>query len=443
MNPSVVSVVKYEKPYESVARVVELCGGIERIGRDSKVFIKPNVVFWTKETVFPKWGVITTSRVVEDMVILLKEAGIDDITIGEGVVTRVQGDKETPAHAFEYLGYGELVKKYGVKVRNVLDGSFRQMDLGDGILLNFCKEAAESDYIVSLPVLKAHNQTKASLGIKNLKGLIDIKSRKKCHNSDPVKDLHYHVAKLADKMPPVFTLIDGIYSLEKGPGPDGRMFRKDILIASWDILGADKTGAAILGFDPAEVPYIRHAAENHGRTADLSDVTLAGEPIDDLCSPHKFDFPYIEDEEKCIPDQMAKMGMKGLFYRKFDSTMCTYCSELNGVVLSSILYAWQGEDFDRLEVLTGKKMKPSKGMKKTILLGRCMYQAHRDSRDINHMIAVKGCPPDPESVVKALHEAGIDVDKSIFDNIDHLPGLFMERYKNRPEFDESFFRVEQ
>lgn len=36
---------------------------------------------------FPKWGVITTSCVLEDMVIILKERGINDITIGEGTVT--------------------------------------------------------------------------------------------------------------------------------------------------------------------------------------------------------------------------------------------------------------------------------------------------------------------------------------------------------------------
>ena len=30
---------------------------------------------------------ITTSRLVEDAVVLLKERGIDDITIGEGLVT--------------------------------------------------------------------------------------------------------------------------------------------------------------------------------------------------------------------------------------------------------------------------------------------------------------------------------------------------------------------
>jgi transcriptional/translational regulatory protein YebC/TACO1 len=72
----------------------------------------PNIVFWTQAANFPKWGVITTSRVVEDMVILLKEHGIDDITIAEGSVLRDPKDMQTQMHAFENLGYSVLKKKY-------------------------------------------------------------------------------------------------------------------------------------------------------------------------------------------------------------------------------------------------------------------------------------------------------------------------------------------
>ena len=57
------------------------------------------------------------------------------------------------------------------------------------------------------------------------------------------------------------------------------------------------------------------------------------------------------------------------------------------------------------------------------------------------MIPVKGCPPDPEEVVKALHQAGIQADPKLFEQADLLPGFFMSRYENRPEFEESFFRA--
>jgi len=70
-----------------------------------------------------------------------------------------------------------------------------------------------------------------------------------------------------------------------------------------------------------------------------------------------------------------------------------------------------------------------------------MYQAHKDNPDIQEMIAIKGCPPKPEKVGEALQKAGIDVDPSIFENMDLMPGKLLKRYEGKPEFDESFFEV--
>lgn len=356
MNKSIVAVVRYEKPDASVRRAVELSDGLAQLPANGRVFIKPNIVFWTKAVLFPKWGVITTSRVIEDMVVLLKEHGIDDITIGEGMVTMDPKDTENAAHAFETLGYGNLKKRYGVKAVNVMIRPFEKVDLGDGVALKFNTDILHSDFVVDLPAMKSHNQTVVSLGIKNLKGTIDLSSRKKCHNIDPEKDLHFMVARLADKMPPIFTLIDGIYSLEKGPSFDGRMHKTDLLVASTDILAADMVGAKILGFEPRDVPHLVHAAKNRNRPHDLSDVEIVGETIADVARQYAYDFEYADDTKGCMPVPLAKQGIEGLYYRKFDSTMCTYCSGYNGLMLSAIRYAWKGEPFDDIEVLTGKSM---------------------------------------------------------------------------------------
>ena len=81
-------------------------------------------------------------------------------------------------------------------------------------------------------------------------------------------------------------------------------------------------------------------------------------------------------------------------------------------------------------------------MKKTILLGKCMYQLHKNNPDIQEMIAIKGCPPKAADIIKALHQAGIEANPALFENIDQLPGFFMSRYADKPEFDESFFRID-
>ena len=435
-----VAIGKYEQPYESVRKVVELCGGLSHLPPNARVFVKPNIVSWTMACEFPKWGVITTSRVVEDAVRLLKERGAKEITIGEGIVTRDPKDKETPYHAFESLGFNVLKKRYGVRVLNTFERPFEKVDFNTGVVLNFNADILQSDFVVNIPVLKTHAQAVVSLGIKNLKGMLDIDSRKKCHSADSEKDLNYMIARLANRLPPSLTILDGIYTNERGPSFDGRMRRSNILIASQDPLSADMVGAKTLGYEPSEVPHLAHAAENQGRPDDLSDVEVLGEKIEAVASRHEYSFPY--NEEGTLPMPMEKMGIKGLSYQKYDLSLCTYCSSLNGVILSAIAQGWKGEPWADVEVLTGKIMKPTSGRKKTILVGKCMYQANKDHPDIEEMIAIKGCPPPPKVVVKAFHQAGIELNPAIFENMEKGPGYFMKRYKGKPEFDEGFFRIE-
>jgi uncharacterized protein (DUF362 family) len=439
MEKPIVAIVRFERPLESVRRVVDLSHGLDHLPSKANVFIKPNIVFWTRTTLFPKWGVVTTSRVVEDMVILLKERGIDEITIVEGTVTYDPKDRETAAHAFESLGYNVLKRRYGIKTLNIFERPFKRIDLGADVVLNFNEDILQSDFVVNLPVLKTHAQTVVSLGIKNLKGLIDVNSRKKCHSPHPEKNLHYMVARLANKLPPSFTLLDGIYTTERGPFFEGRLRRSNILIASSDIFSVDKVGAKVLGYDPSEVPHLVHAAQDFGRPIDLSDVEVVGEKIDSVVSRHEYAFPYTEDGN--LPKPLEKLGIKGLYYPKYDHTICTYCSGFTTVILMAIASAWRGEPWNEIEILTGKIMKPSPGKKKTILIGKCMVQANKDHADINEMIAVKGCPPDLKEAMKALHQAGIDVSPTFFENMDMAAGFFMKRYEGKPEFEESFFKI--
>lgn len=435
---SLVAVVRYRSPGDSVRDVVELCRGLDRLPTEPKVFIKPNIVFWTKVTAFPKWGVVTTSRIIEDVVLLLKERGIDDITIGEGSSIDPK-DRETARHAFETLGYATLAKRYGVRLVNVHERPFRKVDLGEGVIFNVNGDILESDFVVNIPVLKTHAQTVVSLGVKNLKGVLDIASRKKSHSPDPKRNLNYMISRLPKMLPACLTILDGIYTTERGPGFEGKIRRSNILVASRDILSADMVGAKLLGYQPAQVPHLVHVASDRGRPLDLSDVEVVGEKIEDLASYHDYDFPYVEDDT--LHAALAKVGVKGLSYRKYDLTMCTYCSGLNGVILTAISQAWKGEPWDEVEVLTGKVMKPSPGKRKTILLGKCIFQANKDNPEIKEMIAIKGCPPSPKAIVKGLHQAGIEVDPAIFENMDKFPGFFMKRFEGKPEFDEAFFRV--
>ncbi len=440
MTKSKVSIVKYEKPLDSVRKAVELANGFENLPKNAKVFIKPNIVYWNRHCFFPKWGMLTTSRVVEDVIVLLKEKGIQDITIGEGIVTEDPKDKETAKDAFEKLGYNKLKEKYGVKVINCFESPFKKTDLGNGVVVNLNSNMLESNFVVDIPALKTHAQCRVSLGIKNLKGLIDIASRKKMHGADPVKTLEYNVAQLANKIPPSLTVIDGIYTLERGPAMDGKAHRSNIIVASTDIFGADLVGSKLLGINPSEVPHLIQAAKDRKRPTDLSDIEVVGEKIEDLAKHHEWDYEYHGNNDLPLP--FERDGIKGIKYHKYDTTMCTYCSGLNGIVLMAIKMTYKGKPFDNVEVLSGKIMEPTPGMNKTVLFGQCIYNKHKDNPVIKELVPIKGCPPSIEDVKEALKIIGVKVSPMFFKSLDTAPAFLMEKYKGKPEFEESFFKVQ-
>jgi len=432
VSKSIVSVVKYEKPMESVRKVVEQSKLFEGLPKDSKIFIKLNIVFWSSSP-HPKWGVITTSRVMEDVVVLLNEYGIKDITIGEGF-----GTPEAAEDAFKKLGYNTLKEKYGVKLVNTMEGPFEKLDMGCEFLVNFSSYPLKADYIISIPVLKTHSQAVVSLGLKNLKGFINIASRKKFHSDNLEKDLHYNVSKLANNIPTCLTIIDGIYTLERGPTMDGKAHRSDILIASKDILSADIVGAKMLGLDPSTVPTLIHAAKERNINPDFSSIELVGDEIEPLIKPHMWDFKYNDAGDLPLP--FYNRQFKGLKYRKYDSTLCTYCSSINGIMLLLLKSAWNGESFGDIEFCTGKIMEPSAGMQKTILVGQCQYNKNKDHPNINELIPIRGCPPSVDDLLDGFEKCGIKVNRQLFESgTDSGGSIFLMKYKKKPEFKEHFY----
>lgn len=436
-----VSIVRYETPEESVEKAIALAGALDNLKAGDTVFIKPNIVFWSRVVDMPPWGVITTTRVVEDVVKALRKRGAGKIIIGEGTVTTDPKDTKTSADAFEKLGYNKLAEKYDVIVKDIFECEFQSVDLGDGVSLNFARELLEADLVVTLPVLKTHAQTRVSLGMKNLKGCIDKKGRKHCHSDNRDMDLEFHVAKLSTVVKNVCSIIDGIYTLEKGPGFSGNAQRSNLLIASKDMVSADIVGAAALGFDPADIKHLAIRCKEEGIEPSVSSVELVGEPLESVARPHAWDFPYNEDNT--LPANMVKRGVQGLSFPKYDYSMCTYCSAIVGLLQFAIGSAYKGTPFDKVQVLTGKIYEPDPTMNHTILLGKCQAKLNKNNPHIKHAIVVPGCPPDMGKLVDGVKEAGIEIDENLFKAFDMAPAMFMAKYAGREEFTQEFYRINE
>ena len=435
-----VAVVNYERPLESLRKAVDLAGGLGDVSRDSKVFIKPNFCLWHEGVDFPKYGVLTTARMIEDMVILLKEHGVKDITMLEGIVEIERSTESTLQLVAKGMGLDILAERYGVKMIDVMKGSFAKVTAGD-VTLSVNRDILDADYVINMPVLKTHTQAIVSLGIKNLKGVLNIASRKKCHNADHSIGLDYHLAKLPDMLSPSLTILDGIYTLERGPLYTGRAHRSNIIVASKDLISADKVGAIILGFTPQSIPYIALAAENNGRPTDLSDVNIKGEvDIKTALKPHKWEFE--QNESGDLPLFFERAGIKGLTYPQADNTMCTYCSAFIYLVIWGILMAKNKDrPLDDIEILHGKIHEPSKGHKHTLLVGQCQVKRNSEHQLINHCVKIKGCPPSEKALFEAYRELGIELPDDFTEWMAKMPETFMRRYTDQPGFDEAFYRI--
>jgi len=263
MKP-IVSLVKYEKSPDSLREGIELCDGLSGLRPGMSALIKPNLVGWDNLFPFAPFGVYTTTRLVEDMIIILKEHGVDRITIGEGSV-EIQKGIGTRA-AYKGLGYEALERKYGVTLVDFNESKSEAFEFHDGHKLHIAKEAIETDFFINFPVLKTHGQTKVSLGLKNLKGCLKVASKKLCHHAD--LDLEYCFSFIADFVKPALTIVDGIYALEKGALHYGNAYRKDVIIASTDPLGADLVAAQSIGYAPADIVHFGHYGKRTGRSLD-------------------------------------------------------------------------------------------------------------------------------------------------------------------------------
>ncbi len=432
------AVCRFKRDTGTVQKAVALADAFAHLPGNAKVVIKPNIVAWLNGP-FPKWGVITTSTIMEETVRLLKDYGINDIAIVEGSLQMTPEDTHIGENAFAGLGYLKLKQKYGVKLLDVWERPFDMVDIGDGMTLKVNTDLMASDFLVNLPVLKTHAQVTVSLGIKNLKGFLNVSSRKKCHSAHDKKNLDYMISRLPGLLPPSATIIDGIYSLERGPSFDGKPRKSDLVIASSHPVAADLVGARVLGHDPDDIAYLAQAAADADLSTDLSGISVLGESIDDVAAFHRFTFPYNNDNT--LPLGMEKMGIKGLKFHKFDATLCTYCTPLISMLLTIISMSYKGTPFDSVEFLTGKRLEPSAGMKKTILVGQCMCARNKDHDGPQEIVKITGCPPDPVQAARALQSIGIAVDPSVLTNFEMAGAFMMERYKDRPEFDASYYSI--
>jgi uncharacterized protein (DUF362 family) len=325
----------------------------------------------------PPYGMVTTSKMVEGILLKLAEHGCNDITIGEGTIVGVMGSNTR--RGYKYTGIDRIARRYGAKLIDLNEGPFESKDLG-GIKVGISKMALEADFLINVPVLKTHSQVKVSLGFKNLKGCLDTASRKTFH----MKGLEHLICLLNQLLKCDLTIIDGIYMLEKGPDAMvGVPHRKNLIIASSDTFACDCVGATILGFEPSQIGYLKEYAEINNRPIDISAFQIAGERIEPLKEKLEWEI----DSEK---ELLELAGITGLSFPHPGQHICSGCYA--NLVYSVGIFSKVNPNlnFGDTRIYSGKKQAQNRPGQRIILYGNCAIKSNGKEESA---ASIAGCPP--------------------------------------------------
>lgn len=225
----------------------------------TRIGIKPNLVSPTPAS----YGATTHPEVVAGIIEYLQENGFYQIVVLEGSWV---GD--VTSEAFDICGYNDLAVHYGVELWDMQKDSSHEADCG-GMTLRLCDSVDKIDFLINVPVLKGHCQTKITCALKNIKGLIPNSEKRHFHSIG----LHKPIAHLGVGIHQDFIVVDhicGDLDFEDGGNPVVR----NCVLAAKDPVLMDAYVCRLLHYDTAQVPYVTMAEELGVGSADLSQAQI-------------------------------------------------------------------------------------------------------------------------------------------------------------------------
>ncbi len=229
------------------------------IPRGAKIGIKPNLVVARPCTE----GATTSPEIAGALIEYLQANNHNDITILEG--SWIGADTQ---RAFKACGYDALSKKYGVPLVDTKKDSYTILSHG-GYDIELSNAALGMDFIINLPVMKGHCQTKITGALKNMKGVISDAEKRKFH----AMGLHKPIGCLNALIKTDFVLADGMcgdLDFEEGGNP----VKMNRLICGRDAVLVDSFLADTLGYTPAEITHIMVAEREGVGSADISSANI-------------------------------------------------------------------------------------------------------------------------------------------------------------------------
>lgn len=301
-NPAVVSIVKIENGNmaQAVKKALDLLGGADRLLQNKKrVLLKPNLVADAS-------AATTKPEVVKALAKLFLEAG-KEVSIGEGSaaasgfnfknnVTYRTRKREIldPMQEFIFskLGYTALANELDIPLINLHSGNLVDVEVPNGLMfdkITLHQSVADTDMLVSVPMMKTHVLATVTLGMKNLIGVypgsVYYSVRSFLHDRAAERGsegIAYEIIDMVRASKMGLTVIDASTAME-GNGPsEGDLVNMNLIIAGTNPLATDMAAAAVMGFGPEEIPTFDWAIKSGMQPDGLAAIETRGEQIEDV-----------------------------------------------------------------------------------------------------------------------------------------------------------------
>ncbi len=358
-----------------VRRAIAMAGGMDDVIRPGmRVMIKPNMVAPPPSA---EVGACTSPLVCRAVADVVTELGARPI-----IAESSARGADTEA-AYRIMGYDAL-RAQGYDVVDLKQDKTVRVPLADGRVLGDITTfdlVTRMDAIVSVPILKTHDQGQITLALKNLKGLVIDADKRRIHQLGMFEG----TVDLVSHFKPVFAVVDAIVGQE-GMGPLlGLPVEMGLVMAGRDLVAVDAIAGRVMGFAPAEVPITVAAAARGLGTMEETAIRVVGEPVASVARR----FVRAEEDHRIDAEGISIIHSQGT---------CTGCR--NGLLSSLFDMRADGSlaKARGLTIVAGPTPLPA-GVPQEYLIGigSCALPEAKNLPSF-----VKGCPPNNVDIIRAL-----------------------------------------
>lgn len=330
--------------------------------KDTLIGIKPNLV----SPVTADQGATTHPEIVAGIIEYLKELGFINIILLEGSWV---GDKT--AEAYELCGYRELSEYYKVPFYDLQKEKATVTDCR-GFDIEICDIAKKVEFLINVPVLKGHCQTRVTCALKNLKGLLSNREKRHFHACG----LHMPIAQLNAYMHQDLIVVDNIcgdLDFEDGGNPVTR----NCIMAALDPVLTDAYACSLLHIDTEDVPYIGLAEKLGAGSSELSSA----------------DIRTVKETQEWCDANMLPYSDKIVSLREMVDSVDS-CSACYGYLIPALQRLKEDGLFEKLDekINIGQGYRGKKGK---LGVGNCT---------MGFDYCIKGCPPTENQIYEGLRE---------------------------------------